>query len=430
MKLSRRQYLRALGASLASFAARDATAQFMSGPSYFIRPAFSTDQMVKPWSQGGSLAGSATIQNNYNAEGAYTAFRLGYGNYTTSPQTITKAIAAAPYGYDTDGFTPLNSGGSPDNTLWSAVAGAAGLVVPPGSGSSPNLIWNYVFTPWQSLPSVARLDAGVLPLFAVRSYTTLGSAYGLAPQVTPWASINQGRTMLGYLKFADGVTNPANFAGATGPQQSILPSIVQLRLANRGLGVAAAGNSLTQGYGTTSDQNSWGFQACCSVSTPSRPVSWANFGIAGSVSTTFYQNALDVLAVATPDVFCFPVFTPNDPITQPAMDAAFSRAIAIAQQCVRAGIIPVLWTPMPDNQTGANQTMLLAQRNRTLVLRNQGMLVPDFYNVLNDPANPGHILVAYQSATQGSNHPNDAGDAACAVELVNQALNPCLAMYP
>ena len=83
----------------------------------------------------------------------------------------------------------------------------------------------------------------------------------------------------------------------------------------------------------------------------------------------------------------------------------------IAKMCERArakGIKPILCTIPPDNEDGVS--IAWVNELNTWIksyARLQGHDVIDFYALLNDPTNPGHMLKEYSSGDRI--HPNDAG---------------------
>lgn len=84
---------------------------------------------------------------------------------------------------------------------------------------------------------------------------------------------------------------------------------------------------------------------------------------------------------------------------------------SIAKMCERAranGIKPVLCTIPPDNEDGVS--IAWVNELNTWIksyARSQGHGVIDFYALLNDPTDPGHMLKEYSSGDRI--HPNDAG---------------------
>ncbi|MGZ4936610.1 MAG: GDSL-type esterase/lipase family protein [Halobacteriota archaeon] len=84
---------------------------------------------------------------------------------------------------------------------------------------------------------------------------------------------------------------------------------------------------------------------------------------------------------------------------------------SIARMCERAranGIKPVMCTIPPDNEEGVS--IAWVNELNTWIksyARSQGYDVIDFYALLNDPTNPGHMLKRYSSGD--GIHPNDAG---------------------
>ena len=91
-----------------------------------------------------------------------------------------KAIVAFAYGVAADGFTPLNSAGQPDNTMWQTVAGANNLIIQPGTSSaSPNYGRSYSLTGWQ--PMATQGPPG-LKCVCVRTYGFIIS-FGLTGEI-------------------------------------------------------------------------------------------------------------------------------------------------------------------------------------------------------------------------------------------------------
>lgn len=394
---------------------------------------YTTDLLVKYMSQNASYIGLATIQNNYTIEDmAVSAVRLIFANHETTARTINKAIVAFHYGMAADGFTPLNAQGVADNTLWQPIASATGLVnaAAPSAGTSPNFDRAYTATDWTPATSVGSGLRG----FSVRTYGNItqnsltGSLDTSGVAGGTWATIDQGRHLTSCFKFSsDGVTTPGSWTGVTF-NSAVAPAVVEFRT-TRGVSVAGWGDSLTQGFNTTSAHNAWGFKGCVLASTAAKPVTWANFGVSGTLSTNFYQEALKgIVGPHKPSVLLFPVNSPNDTSsnTQPTLDAAWARAQDIVARCKAAGIVPVLWGPTPFSSAAANNLPYRAQRDRAKTwCAANGVPFFDAYAVLENPGTPDTLLPAYNS---GDGHPNDAGTTAMGQGFYSTVLQPLLAV--
>ncbi|PZR35785.1 SGNH/GDSL hydrolase family protein [Caulobacter segnis] len=394
-------------------------------------PALVDEYLIKYMSQNASYIGAATIQNNYNIEDmAVSAVRLIYANHETTARTINKASVAFCWGIHTDGFTPLNSSGVPDNTLWVPITSATGLVNAASAtgAATPNFDRAYTATAWQAVPSVGSgLRYMLIRTYGQITQTSLSgtlSSSGVAGGA--WAGIDQGRHLTSCYKYAsDGVTNPGSWTGVTFAD-GVCPAVVQVRSQTKGISLVGFGDSLTQGYRTGADHDSFLFKAACLASKPQAPVTWANFGVAGSQSTNFYQEALKAISGPhKPSVLVFPVSSPNDPsaTTQATLDASWARAQDIAARCKAAGIVPVLWGPTPFYTT--SQPAVRAQRDRAKAqCALSGTLYFDAYSVLENPSSPDTLNPAYD---YGDRHYNEAGAAALGAAFNAAILGPLLA---
>lgn len=415
---------------------------------------FGNVQTNAPFWGASGTQGGFTFGALWTAECDFDWVRLLHVNFdTTNPTNITSAAIAVTSTVG-DTANPTDSTGTPNNTLWTPVTynnlGAGGLgpspsgslrtiTLPPatqntlGATSASDHAATAALSDWIPAASLPRLDvAGGLPLLLTRSYSstyqnTVQSAQYTLGQ-TPvggaaWDPYANGRIIRATGLASDTATTPGTVTVT--PRAYLAPYGVQFMARKRGLSIMNIGDSLSQGAGTISLENSPFHIAATALSTPSFPVSVQNGAYSGMSSLSFQQNAYTFLNLYSPSVVFMKGESPNDTYTTATIEASISRLFQFAAYCVDKGIVPVLQTACPFAQSGAAEA---ARQAYNTVIRNAGWLYVDFDGALADPANPSHNLPAYNSATNPP-HYNDAGSAAVAV-LVTAVLQKILANKP
>lgn len=387
---------------------------------------------VKPWSQGSVEITNATVQVNMVAEGPFSAFYLMFRNPTALAQTITRASYALAYGLDTDGRTPLNAAGDADNSLWTLIPGLASFVIPAGTGAeSPNFVSGVARSPRIAAPSVVRNDADPKPWLLVRLYTARISGHGLPILQTDWPGVDLGRHWTTHTTFSDRVTTPSGGTW-TSPNRISAVYAAQFEMVTPGISFVEVGDSVDQGYqgeGTTTDHNNSGHVGCAAVSTQECPVSYANFGEAGTNSANFVTRTQAILPFLSPGtLLSYPTYTPNDSFDASTVQVAFARAMLIAQQAAsNNGVKTVFRTPTPWGYAGANLVTIETYLAQVRAMASQGIDVLDWWAVLNDPDNDGTIIEAYGAAD--GHHPSEAGHAAVAAGTIEPYLSAIISTF-
>lgn len=368
------------------------------------------------------------------AEADYDWVRLVFLNQSTTAGAIT-AVSVAPSASASDFLNPVNSAGVVDNTLWKPVyfngGGADGSIPPPsgttrtltqtagvaGSGAADglNVIAAVQYSDWVQVSSLARIDTttGTLPLLFIRTYSATSFSTNTSAPITAGAGFDpvaSGRIIRTYNSGTDSATTPGTVSGGVSANAYMACFAVQYMSRKRGLTVAAFGDSLFQGYGTTTKQNNPFHIAISALSTPSFPVSFVNAGYQGQRSANIYSNATAMVPGLKPDVAIFKAESPNDGGAATQYALSIPNGFAFADYCIRNQIVPVLSTAMPWGYSGAVETARLAFN---AAIRTSGYLYIDFDAAMTDGASPAHILPAYNSATFPG-HYNDAGAQAIA----------------
>ena len=365
----------------------------------------------------------------WGLETDFDMVRFVWSNNSASPYTIA-LCKAAPSSALGDGSSPVNSLGAIDYTLFQTMTfNNAGLDVAPqdqtafGSGPTTFTVpgnagsllhptrW---YSDWLRIASIARTDGGVLPLLVTRTLSNdLAGTYRMAGMVgANWSPLAQDRILNGVTKpNADQTTVPVLLAGSVSQGTSITPDGIQYMTRSPGFTVLGVGDSLTQGAGSTALYQPWGYLSCLALSTPARPISFWNQGWQGMLSPDYWGNGYTALKGSVPDVATIPVWTPNDAQTQVAADAAWSRAMDLANYAMKHGTVPVLMGPVPWSgiATGAIDNIRLGARTRMLQAGANGMAVLDWEAVIGTGAVPNRIQPVLIAAD--NQHPNDAGNA-------------------
>lgn len=389
----------------------------------------------KPWLSNRLSAVSAgtTIQNVLTAEAAYIGVRLVYGSNNAVGMTGMKALVAPSASLNNDrdpvdganaavGWTTVtfNNGGAfllPPSAAGAAVAAGA---VTAGSGSAGTTVESHYASDWMQLQSIARNDGGSLPLLFSRTYfPNAAQAIGMSSPQDAWATdpaVHDGRIIQSSLQTVDGVTTPANFTATSKIGRWGHCLAVQFLSRYRGLSVHAIGDSIVQGAGSQGNVANgfrpWGHIACKDVSQPTRPVTFANWGVSGQTTAEMLKRLASIIDNYAPDVLFVGPFTVNDAAADlTAGRGLFYMRSAIAR-CLAAGVVPVLFTGIPGSKIGTVETQRLAFNAAVRGAAQDGVPVADFDAALRDPAAQSQLLAAYNS---GDNvHPNDAGYAAMA----------------
>jgi hypothetical protein len=438
------------GALTAPFVLRGALGQTVSSPGLTpsgVRTIARSGSTLRTWVPDNLFWGPPgafifTLATQWSLEADYSLIRLVFSNPTAASYAIPM-VKVSPSSALGDGHSPVNAAGANDFTMFVQVFfNNAGLDVQPqdqttwGSGTSTFTVpanggsllqptrW---FSDWTRVQSLARTDAGTLPLLMVRTLTDANATFQAAT-VNPvnWlANVNRnGRSIDTWTKQAvDSVTTPA-LISAPGHNANTACNGVQYIGSTPGFTVLGVGDSITQGGGSSTQYHGWAYLSSMAVSSPPRPVSYFQQGVSGSVSSDYWANGYTAFKISKPDVVTISTWTPNETMDQAHADIEWSRAIDLASYVLKNGSIPVLMGPLPWGgiSTGAQELARLSARTRMLNAAQYGMQVLDWEAVMGTGASPNLIQPGLVNTTTAVYHPNDAGNALMASAVFTPAL--------
>ncbi len=388
-----------------------------------------TPSLMRTWMPNGKqwaavTAATWTLCSQWELEDDFDLIRFVYTNNGGTAYTIqlAKVIASASLG---DGTTPLDSTGASnfsftqvffnnagadvlpqDQTTWGS--GTATLTV---SGGTANVPVRF-YSDWVRIPSTPRVDGGTRPILMARHLTDTAGTYRCANFSSATFSATTGNPkVLAYGQSGvDSVTTPAALSNPSA-LNFLTPDAVQYMTRTPGYSVLAVGDSLTQGFGATNNYQSWAFSACVGLSTTNLPISFWNQGWQGQTSDNFWSNGYTAFKGAKPDIVTISTWSPNDGLTQAAADAGWSRAMDLANYCIKQGAVPVLMGPLPwgNITTAAQETARLSVRSRMLDAFAKGMAVLDWEQTMGTGASLNRIRTEYLSSDLL--HPGDLGNS-------------------
>lgn len=210
---------------------------------------------------------------------------------------------------------------------------------------------------WIPKSTISRSDGGTRPLFLWRTFVdgtvtpvAFMSSYSVSIQ-QPTAPMRnrviQNSTNVG----SDGITTPS--VSMTGGILS-LESFPICRFRVPVFSVWGVGDSITQNDGIVADKiSSWGMRACMDLSTPSKPVVYANMGCSSQTSATYISICRTFLAAGVPAPSCL-VVSPAS-VNDNGYDANFaekqsSQIIELLKLCSDYKIpYIVMWPWLPND---------------------------------------------------------------------------------
>jgi hypothetical protein len=181
-------------------------------------------------------------------------------------------------------------------------------------------------------------------------------------------------------------------------------------------GGIAFGDSLVQGFGTSTNYNGWPEYATWqSYSNASGfPISFSNFATSGQKSADTFAILKATIAQYKPEYALFKAWSPNDGDTQAIFNASWGLTIDAIEYCRQNNVKPVVLTSSPAN--GYTWSRIAAQNAKVLALPPWVKKV-DVAAITNNPASPGTIKAEYSSGD--GTHLNDACHAAIATAAIN-----------
>lgn len=380
----------------------------------------------RPFSGPPAPASPITFCNQVPVIPRFVGVQLGFLNLGTVAYTVAGCkVAAAP--------TAGNGGQAltwVDATFDNGVSSTATpKVIPAGSGVSPNPIPGFAATDVIPLTPVNRTDIPSRPfLVQARSYISTASTLHVV-QDGAFAAFFAATGLEYGSTFASGdqAANPA--ASPMTPNVAInwiCPSMVKFYYEAPTIQVAAIGDSLVRGQGSTSGHNSGEEIACRQLSSADRVYALANYGISGQTLAASFATAQAVLASDTfkPHVLVWKAFSPNETYTQANYDAAYLYLLRLMDLCNQRGVKLIVRNAQRWNQT-APVTLAIEAFN-TRIAKLAGLAINDDYAILAaGSSDPTKNLLAY-SVSAADPHLSDLGYAAIAVTLKKLIL----AAYP
>lgn len=387
---------------------------------------------------GAAVPAQYSFRNAWALETAFDAVRLAWNsNETDAMSGFTALVAPSALSNTNSGpvtatgaavthtQVTFNSGGASGFAPSATGSTTAAGTIPAGSGAGVHYVESHYFSDWMQLRSLDRADAGqVMPVLYTMVYfpnvSRLWSLAAAQPGFATDPNVHNGRFVLSSFRSTfDGVTNPGTFGQAGVQTAGFIPiTALQYYARNRGLAVAAVGDSITGGQGSEGEAangfRSWGHIACARVSTYDAPVTWANWGIGGSSSPDHIARGSKIVDLYTPDVLFVQAGSINDGAT--TMDAAQTgilNARAMVVKCRSLGIIPIVRTIPPSSQTGSAEDIRNWINIQVRSWAADGILICDHDLALRDPSQPNRILPAFKGAADNT-HPSDAGYEAMA----------------
>lgn len=225
-------------------------------------------------------------------------------------------------------------------------------------------------TPLRSRPS--RMDGGARPLLLYRFWHD-GAAqpfpfHNIATSTRSPSAAMRGRTIQIGAILADAVGNLGWNPTLDTVFMDVFPVVTYSVPV---LSVWGVGDSTWQNDGLVADKvSSWLYRACASISTPQRPVVYANFGASSQSSAVYWAQVKACLAagVAPPSALFVGVDSVNDGV---CTEATVQNAYALAHDVIitaRKYEIPVvvMFARMPMNTMNAAQYALKVAQDTAL----------------------------------------------------------------
>jgi len=307
-----------------------------------------TQVPLKLYGQFQNSAGLLGVTNHitYEVPFDWIALRVHVENMAATAQ-IKSLVAVA---VSNDGtVAPTAPSGSWNNVLFSGVAAFSSVACTSGAGTD-SAITTDITSDWLTLPSIARTDGGTGRVLMLRHYVpAAGNTTGNRADIASTSLALSVTKVKTYFKAGDFVTTPAGFTTPT--EWTMAPTIWFEFLTPSGqISLYAVGDSITQGSDSTPIINIGG-AGRLSFASFNGDISYLNQGWASQISSVYYQNGLNKLAITKPSVAAFCPWSPNDTdkYTQAGVDRCNRQALQWVQYCVTNQIIPALITPAPVN---------------------------------------------------------------------------------
>ncbi|MEA5404510.1 SGNH/GDSL hydrolase family protein [Arcicella sp. DC2W] len=359
-----------------------------------------------------SQSATYTHQITLTVEQHFDAVRIIHANTFKNGSFVTTTVGASVISSLTDAN---NSGGTWYSVIDDSNRGFCWAMSPADSRIEYNL------SEWIPIKSIPRTDGGTLPLLVVRSVikgNTLGiPCVGDGSDVfSNWATNPSGRIFISRRQQGDFVSSPTGFSSTTNLNQS---AIVGVQYASRGKVITVMGNgdSITDSRGTYLGQG-FIYSACQELTTPEIAVEYANCGWSGQSPQEFYNRGFDILqSEIKPDVLVFPSNSPNigEIMNETIINTSAGLRNALIAECTKKGVIPVMWTMLPVNNSqknfGSSDALRVADNLQltTLAANSNYVFIADTATALSGTTIDNQVQMLIGSTDDGI-HPNDTGN--------------------
>lgn len=364
---------------------------------------------------GSAVSAGMSVISQIPALGQFFAFRLRYYNKTLSAVTITIAKAACSPTHENDGalltWLPVTFGGST-----SAVIPAG---TQPAGGDANDIVPGFIDSDLIFAVSLARTDDPTkAPLIIARTYFAgAGCAHNVgATDIAVYnaSSASGGMQYASRLPAGDHVTSIDAYA----PLQAgtwLNPVAAQFLYSVPTWVHSAVGDSRTRGQGSTNNLLGWPnvLQGLRRGRSSTLLFSVEGHGWSGQHHAAIAATAKAVMANNKPNSISMHASTPNDPVTQAAMDQAFANFLDVMEVARLAGIRFTPVTSGAVNGYNAAQNALLKAQNARI--RALGIPFLDEAAIVDDPADTSKIRAEFDSGDHL--HYNTACYAALAVAM-------------
>lgn len=317
--------------------------------------------------------------------------------------------------------------GATDANGWRSVTwGGATSTSVPASTSAIQI----AISDWIPKSTIARADGGTRPLLLWRTFVdgtvtspAFMSNYSVSLQ-QPTAPMRNRIIQNSANTAADAVSAPAT---AMGSGFLSLESFPICRFRVPVFSVWGVGDSITQNDGLVVDKiSSWGMRACMDLSTPSKPVVYANMGCSSQTSATYISICRTFLATGVPAPSCL-VVSPAS-VNDAGYDANFaekqsSQIIELLKLCSDYKIpYIVMWPWLPNNGYNLAQDNARKAMNVKMKAAAQaaGVIWIEF-PTLGDGASPERYTPSYRFDNV---HPNELAIETVMTPALKAALAP------
>ena len=392
----------------------------------------------------GLSATALTVCQRQEMETGFTAVRLILVNRANVAMNANKALVGVSETSAVDTSANMGApviGGTAYQTVagastingWRSVTWSTASTVDIASAASAQ---TYALSDWIPLQDVARADGGSRPLlmwstyhdgatqgnFSFNVYTQTGAA---APTAAT-AAMRQ-RLYSAATNFGDAVADPTRSMALA---NTIIPCAPIVRFKRPVLSVWGIGDSTMQNNSQAPEGlSAWGMRACAEVSTPERPVVWANLGASSRKFSEYWPVVESYLAagVPAPSVFVVEAASVNDvgaSVTARTQEDQLQQAARVLSVARQYNVPFVVFVPlMPYNSLDAAKDLIRKDTNAKIAAMAAAYGCQALtLDALGDSAAPQRWVVAYNNGTGASGdgiHPDEtAFDEVLAPALV------------